>query len=1148
MYRIKLALSVFAILLCELPGLAQTKTNAAPNEKKIGSYTWMTANLNVEKFRNGDLIPEAKTPEEWRKANESQSPAWCYLNNDPANGWKYGKLYNWYAVNDFRSLAPEGWHIPTIHEWLNLIEHLGKGEIAVEKMKSRTGWDEKIVDIYCRNCRDWADSYRFRVPCHACKNNQIIRREKRYGGNNSSGFSAYPSGKREKFNEYINKAEFHGEADAGNLARWWTASSGVEWGILGYFDYTIAIRNGCPPGGEEVNIVEMWHDNLYYNCAEKSEGLAVRCVKNQPSTIQFSKISCDPSNSESGIFEGIEIGNDTSVLEYSGCNGGFFNDVVVKSSNIPGISLSIFSDTLEKGNGSINMYFSGTPEKAGLAEFPLKIGGVSTVIYKKIRPGVMHDCAPVPIHNPEISYGRVKDKEGNSYKTIRAGDYEWMAENLRTTIFNDGTPLSEAQSEESWRNAGQQRIPAACRLTENGRQAGCEFGVFYNRYAVESTKGLCPAGWEIPNSDNWEEIMKEAGGKQELLTSNSRYWSNSGYYSSNSIGFSALPSGIREDNGAFSGGGRYVHFWQKYRKSSDNPDGERDSKIQIGPESYGTDDFHQTESDFMEAGNGKNVRCMRLKRPAVLGRLYCSPVDGAVLPGGLIENTEVVNQALQIPFSQNSGGNIAPVKIASEGVNGLWAELDSGFYSTSESGILPFRVNGKPDGFGTAVFRIQAGMKMCLCSLEIKAVAGKLNPILPEKEYRISLDVTEKKFSPDSIQLEYQAGNGGFLEKMMLKDLNNRGPDLMLRATRLNSGNGYLVFRPEGFTGYAGKSNYLLSIGSQEYNLHVIYPGPETGEIKTSEITPRVIAYDRILKSFEKNSIELPYPEGNGLKYNGLKIKSEGVRGITAELQSGILASGPGKLNLEISGTPSEEGSAAFSFEFAGRKVSVSLPVQINYDLPNGCGVRNIHCRGLKQSYGDLVDQAGNSYKTIIIKGREWMAENLRTSRFRNGDPIPLIQDQAEWTKSGKDGFCWYENDSAKYSCAYGAIYNKYAMKDSRKLCPAGWDIPKEDEWNELYEFIGGYQINSAIHIISGLEFWNQVKWSTHPYAREVNTVGFSALPGGMRNKIFSGAGTTAAWWSKKGFAQTSVPDFLFKIQEEYEKESGFSIRCIRQK
>ena len=106
---------------------------------KIGSQTWMTENLNVSTFRNGDPIPQAKTAYEWEKAGQNKQPAWCYYDNNPANGAKYGRLYNWYAVNDPRGLAPVGYHIPSDAEWTKLEDYLGSD--AGTKMKSTSGWE-----------------------------------------------------------------------------------------------------------------------------------------------------------------------------------------------------------------------------------------------------------------------------------------------------------------------------------------------------------------------------------------------------------------------------------------------------------------------------------------------------------------------------------------------------------------------------------------------------------------------------------------------------------------------------------------------------------------------------------------------------------------------------------------------------------------------------------------------------------------------------------------------------------------------------------------------------------------------------------------------------------------------------------------------
>jgi uncharacterized protein (TIGR02145 family) len=161
--RLKIKLSSYASLVKVDGKLVEWKT------VKIGSQIWMTENLNISTFRNGDKIFEAKTLAEWQEANDNKQPAWCYYNNDPANGVKYGKLYNWYAVNDKRGLAPEGWRVPTDRDWEILETALGGYFEAGNKMMMTTGE---------------ADLHK---------------------GTNSSGFSAIHAGYRVKAFEGINE-------------------------------------------------------------------------------------------------------------------------------------------------------------------------------------------------------------------------------------------------------------------------------------------------------------------------------------------------------------------------------------------------------------------------------------------------------------------------------------------------------------------------------------------------------------------------------------------------------------------------------------------------------------------------------------------------------------------------------------------------------------------------------------------------------------------------------------------------------------------------------------------------------------------------------------------------------------------------------
>ncbi|MEX2485434.1 MAG: fibrobacter succinogenes major paralogous domain-containing protein [Brumimicrobium sp.] len=110
---------------------------------EIDNNIWMAENLNVDKFLNGDPIPEAKTKEEWVKAGQERKAAWCYYNNDPENGKKYGKLYNWYAVIDERGIVPKGWRVPSFKDWGRMMMSLGGLDIAGDILKSTSGWLEE---------------------------------------------------------------------------------------------------------------------------------------------------------------------------------------------------------------------------------------------------------------------------------------------------------------------------------------------------------------------------------------------------------------------------------------------------------------------------------------------------------------------------------------------------------------------------------------------------------------------------------------------------------------------------------------------------------------------------------------------------------------------------------------------------------------------------------------------------------------------------------------------------------------------------------------------------------------------------------------------------------------------------------------------
>ena len=178
---------------------------------EIGEQEWMAVNLNVGRFRNGDLIPEAKTDEEWKRAGENQEAAWSYFNNDPLNGEKFGKLYNWYAVNDSRGLSPIGWHIPSNEEWEKLISFYG-------------GWDKAGGKL--KSLKNWKDNG---------------------NGTIESGFSGLPGGNRN------NNGEF---SFFGAHGYWWSSTGGITgyawYRNLNYLNFAVGKSSGTKEKGFSI--------------------------------------------------------------------------------------------------------------------------------------------------------------------------------------------------------------------------------------------------------------------------------------------------------------------------------------------------------------------------------------------------------------------------------------------------------------------------------------------------------------------------------------------------------------------------------------------------------------------------------------------------------------------------------------------------------------------------------------------------------------------------------------------------------------------------------------------------------------------------------------------------------------------------------
>ncbi len=190
----------------------KVKAGSEIKSVKIGNQVWMAENLNVSHYRNGDPIPTGLSKTQWESTTQG---AFAIYNDDPANEKIYGKLYNWYAVNDSRGLCPAGWHVPSEKEWTTLKTNLGGSGIAGGKLKATTNWDSPNS-----------------------------------GATNSSGFNAFPGGFR-----YNETYKFNG-----SKGMWWSSTEidfDNVWGFL----------------------MELNESDLYKSFNDKQQGVSVRCIK-----------------------------------------------------------------------------------------------------------------------------------------------------------------------------------------------------------------------------------------------------------------------------------------------------------------------------------------------------------------------------------------------------------------------------------------------------------------------------------------------------------------------------------------------------------------------------------------------------------------------------------------------------------------------------------------------------------------------------------------------------------------------------------------------------------------------------------------------------------------------------------------------------
>jgi len=216
---------------------------------------------------------------------------------------------------------------------------------------------------------------------------------------------------------------------------------------------------------------------------------------------------------------------------------------------------------------------------------------------------------------------------------------------------------------------------------------------------------------------------------------------------------------------------------------------------------------------------------------------------------------------------------------------------------------------------------------------------------------------------------------------------------------------------------------------------------------------------------------------------------------------------------------------------------------------PQGCGGA--------VTANTVIDMDGNVYLTVTIGAQVWMKENLRTIRYRDGSMIPYIADNIAWGIEPIGACCYYSN-LFDYNLIFGKLYNWHAANDTRGLCPVGWRLPSDADWQELESALGmpsaeldgtGYR---GVQTNVGMQMKAPTSWQGVA-TEEWGQSGFSALAGGHRAGGFFNLGITGSWWS----STEATPSSLARARElrfdntgirrfNFSKENGCCVRCLK--
>jgi uncharacterized protein (TIGR02145 family) len=336
------------------------------------------------------------------------------------------------------------------------------------------------------------------------------------------------------------------------------------------------------------------------------------------------------------------------------------------------------------------------------------------------------------------------------------------------------------------------------------------------------------------------------------------------------------------------------------------------------------------------------------------------------------------------------------------------------------------------------------------------------------------------------------------------------------------------------------QSNFLVLNDldlNDTYYFFLIAKDPDGATSKSTVSTLKVIYDLPVLTTANSNgaSVNSAISGGNIISQGNIVITSKGVCWSTEH-------------NPTLEDNKTNDGKGMDNFVSLITGLNPTSIYYVRAYATNACGTSYGDELIIKTLSGTVSDIDGNIYNTIIIGNREWMVENLKVTKYRNGDPIPKVSDDSEWAALTSDAYCNMNNDE-NFTVKFGRLYNWLAVSDSRNIAPAGWHVASFEEWTNLTEYLGGELVAGDKLKEQGTTSW------TSPNPGATNESGFRALPAGFRYDFGTyspNLGNHGGWWS----SSENSPVYAYAYGLMYDdgatnlyfvfKNYGYSVRCVK--